>query len=75
MTKKERKEESVIAPELQVLLQHNEKSSSQKLLSAEFKPKTRKIGNGMAMFGISKEQYEMEKFGFKKLGNVQDAMT
>ena len=29
----------------------------------------------MAMFGVSKEKYEMEKFGFKKLGNVQDAMT
>ena len=44
-------------------------------MSAEFKPETRKIENRMAMFGVSREKYEMEKFGFKKLGNVQDAMT
>ena len=29
----------------------------------------------MNMFGVSQEKYELEKFGYKKLSNIQEAMT
>ena len=34
-----------------------------------------KIEIRMNMFGVSQEKYELEKYGYKKLSNIQEAMT
>ena len=78
MTKKERQEESIIAPQLQILLKHNERAQSHQNLNssgnlgAEIREK---IEIRMNMFGVSQEKYELEKYGYKKLSNIQEAMT